>query len=84
MTRETIALTERHGYEYSSVVYRVELQRIKDCVGDWTYWVVVEKPSSFHDYEFGYNLNKAVDFYRNAAEFANVFDLSPYDCEDYA
>lgn len=60
MDKEIIALTERHGYEFSTVTYRAELHRIKDC------------------------FDKAVDFYRNEAEFANAFDLSSYDCEAYA
>lgn len=84
MDKEIIALTERHGFEFSTVTYRVELHRIKDCFDKWSYWVIVEKPSSFNDFDFGYDIDKAVDFYRNAAEFANAFDLSPYDCEAYA
>ena len=84
MEKETIALTERNGFEYPTVTYRVELQRIKDVFDKWTYWVIVEKPYKFADFEFGYEFDKAVDFYRDAAEFANSFDLEAYDCEAYA
>lgn len=84
MEKEIIALTERHGLDYPTVTYRVELHRIKDCFDKWTYWVILEQPGRFADFEFGYNLDKAMQYYRTEANFANTFDLSPYDCEAYA
>lgn len=84
MEKEIIAVTERHGLDYPTVTYRVELHRIKDCFDRWTYWVVVEKPWKFEDFDFEYNIDAAMDYYRSAANFANTFDLAAYDCEAYA
>lgn len=84
MEKEIIALTERHGLACPTVTYRVELHRIKDCLDKWAYWVILEQPGRFADFEFGYNLDKAMQYYRTEANFANTFDLSPYDCEAYA
>lgn len=84
MEKEIIALTERHGLDFPTVTYRVELHRIKDCFGRWMYWVVLEQPWKFVDFEFGYDFDAALRSYKIEAEFANDFDLSPYDCEVYA